>query len=261
VTGVAGLRVLVVDDVAPALDEMCQLLREAPGVASVEAAADALTALRLIPTTTPDAVFLDISMPGMDGLELAGLLGRMTDPPAIVFVTAFEQHAVSAYGVGAVDYLLKPVSAERLADALGRVNRVRSVGTAPAPVVDELAAVPVELGGRTRFVRRADVRFAEAQGDYVRLHTRGGGSHLVRIPISRLEEHWRGVGYVRVHRSYLLAVHAVQELRSDVTGGLLAHTDVGDVPVSRRHARELRDLLLDAATRGEFDGGPRRGRP
>ena len=117
--------------------------------------------------------------------------------------------------------------------------------------------MPVELGGRTRFVRRAEVRFAEAQGDYVRLHTRNG-SHLVRIPISRLEEHWRGVGYVRVHRSYLLAVHAVQELRSDVSGGLLAHTDVGDVPVSRRHARELRDRLLDAATRGEFDSGARR---
>ena len=253
----AGLRVLVVDDVAPALDEMCQLLREAPGVTSVEAAADALTALRMIPTTTPDAVFLDISMPGMDGLELAGLLGRMTDPPAIVFVTAFEQHAVSAYGVGAVDYLLKPVSAERLGAALGRVHRVRNAGAAPAQAVDELAAVPVELGGRTRFVRRADVRFAEAQGDYVRLHTRNG-SHLVRIPISRLEEHWQPAGFSRVHRSYLLAVHAVQELRSDVSGGLRAHTDVGDVPVSRRHARELRDRLLDAATRGEFDSGARR---
>ena len=252
-----GLRVLVVDDVAPALDELCQLLREAPGVATVDAAGDALTALKLIPGTTPDAVFLDISMPGMDGLELAGLLARMTDPPAVVFVTAFEQHAVSAYGVGAVDYLLKPVSAERLAAALGRVQRVRSSGGASSVAVDELAAVPVELGGRTRYVRRADVRFAEAQGDYVRLHTRSGG-HLVRIPISRLEEHWRGVGYVRVHRSYLLAVHAVQELRSDVSGGLLAHTDAGDVPVSRRHARELRDRLLEAATRGVFDPGARR---
>jgi two-component system, LytTR family, response regulator len=253
--GTQGLRVLVVDDVAPALDEMCQLLREAPGVAAVEAAADALTALRLIPSTAPDVVFLDISMPGMDGLELAGLLGRMTDPPVIVFVTAFEQHAVSAYGVGAVDYLLKPVSAERLAAALRRVHRGR--GSSSGVAVDELAAVPVELGGRTRYVRRADVRFAEAHGDYVRLHTREGG-HLVRIPISRLEEHWRGVGYVRVHRSYLLAVHAVQELRSDVSGGLLAHTDAGDVPVSRRHARELRDRLLDAATRGVFDPGSRR---
>jgi two-component system, LytTR family, response regulator len=254
--GAAGLRVLVVDDVAPALDELCQLLREAPGVGTVDAAGDALTALRLIPTSTPDAVFLDISMPGMDGLELADLLARMSDPPAVVFVTAFDQHAVSAYGVGAVDYLLKPVSAERLAAALRRVQRVRT-GAPSAPVVDELAAVPVELAGRTRYVRRADVRFAEAHGDYVRLHTPTGG-HLVRIPISRLEEHWRGVGYVRVHRGYLLAVHAVQELRSDVSGGLLAHTDVGDVPVSRRHARELRDRLLEAATRGVFDPGARK---
>jgi len=251
-TGTSGLRVLVVDDVAPALDELCQLLREAPGVAAVEAAADALTALRLIPTSSPDAVFLDISMPGMDGLELAELLSRMNDPPAIVFVTAFEQHAVSAYGVGAVDYLLKPVSAEPLAAALGRVNRVRAAGAAPAPVVDELAAVPVELGGRTRFVRRAEVRFAEAQGDYVRLHT-PEGTHLLRIPISRLEGHWADSGFLRVHRGFLLAVARVRELRSDIGGGLLAHTDVGDVPVSRRHARELRERLLDAATKGLFE--------
>jgi hypothetical protein len=133
------------------------------------------------------------------------------------------------------------------------VNRVRAAGAAPAPVVDELAAVPVELGGRTRFVRRADVRFAEAQGDYVRLHTRGG-RHLVRIPISRLEEHWRGVGYVRVHRSYLLAVHAVQELRSDVSGGLLAHTtsatsrSAAGTPRAARPAARRRH-------RGEFDSG------
>ncbi len=116
--------------------------------------------------------------------------------------------------------------------------------------------MPVELAGRTRFVRRDDVRFVEAQGDYVRLHTRSG-AHLVRIPISRLEEHWSHASFVRVHRSFLLAVRAVRELRSDLTGGLLAHTDVGDVPVSRRHARELRERLLDAATRGVFDGGPR----
>lgn len=252
------LDVLAVDDVAPALDELCQLLRGSPEISSVHSAGDALAALRLLQGTEFDAVFLDISMPGMDGLELAGLLARMTRPPVIVFVTAFEEHAVSAYGVGAVDYLLKPVAAERLADTLGRVRRLISggPGTTRAPVVDELAAVPVELGGRTRYIRRADVRFAEAQGDYVRLHT-DSGSHLLRMPISRLEEHWRSVGFARVHRSYLLAVPAVQELRSDAHGGLLAHTDAGDVPVSRRHARELRDLLLEAATRGDFDAGRR----
>ena len=258
-SGAPGLRVLVVDDVAPAVEELRSLLLESPHVGGVLTAPDALTALRLIQSGPLDVVFLDVAMPAMDGMELASLLSRMADPPVIVFVTAFEEHAASAYGIGAVDYLLKPVGAERLAAALTRVRRFTAPPPVvpPAAVVDALAAVPVELGGRTRYVRRSDVRFVEAQGDYVRLHT-PTGDHLVRIPISRLEEHWSHAGFVRVHRSYLLAVPAVRELRSDVTGGMLAHTDVGDVPVSRRHARELRELLLEAATRGEFEPGVRR---
>lgn len=254
-SGVTGLRVLAVDDVAPALDDLRRLLTASPEVSEVQVAGDPITALRLIQAGPLDAVFLDISMPGMDGMELAALLARMTDPPLVVFVTAFEEHAASAYGLGAVDYLLKPVSPERLAAALSRVRRFAGAGpepSAPVPAVDALAAVPVELAGRTRYVRRDDVRFVEAQGDYVRLHT-PTGAHLVRIPLSRLEEHWRHAGFSRVHRSYLLAVDAVRELRSDLSGGLLAHTDVGDVPVSRRHARELREHLLEAATRGAFD--------
>ena len=256
-----GMRALVVDDVAPALEELRRLLLESPGIAAVSTAPGPVEALREIQAGPFDVVFLDVSMPAMDGMELASLLARMTDPPVVVFVTAFEEHAASAFGIGAVDYLLKPVGAERLAAALDRVRRFAATGgadpAAPAEPVDALAAVPVELGGRTRFVRRDDVRFVEAQGDYVRLHTPGGG-HLVRIPISRLEEHWQHAGFVRVHRSYLLAVPAVRELRSDVSGGLLAHTDAGDVPVSRRHARQLRERLLEAATRGDFD--PRGGR-
>jgi two-component system LytT family response regulator len=255
VGGPVTLRVLAVDDIAPALDELRRLLLESPDVGEVATAADALTALKLIQAGPFDVVFLDVSMPAMDGMELASLLARMTEPPVVVFVTAFEEHAASAYGIGAVDYLLKPAGPERLAAALDRVRRFTAAVDPAVPTaraVDALAAVPVELGGRTRFVRRDDVRFVEAQGDYVRLHA-PSGDHLVRIPISRLEEHWRHAGFVRVHRSFLLAVPAVRELRSDVSGGLLAHTDVGDVPVSRRHARELRELLLEAATRGDFD--------
>jgi DNA-binding LytR/AlgR family response regulator len=229
------MRVLAVDDVAPALAELSRMLRESPDVGEVAEAGDPITALRLIQA-------------------------RMTDPPVVVFVTAYEEHAASAYGIGAVDYLLKPVSAERLAAALARVRRFGAAETAPAPApVDALPAVPVELAGRTRFVRRDDVRFVEAHGDYVRLHT-PSGAHLVRIPISRLEEHWQHAGFSRVHRSYLLAVPAVRELRSDLSGGLLAHTDVGDVPVSRRHARELREHLLEAATRGAFEPPEQRAR-
>ncbi|WP_054047845.1 LytTR family DNA-binding domain-containing protein [Alloactinosynnema sp. L-07] len=256
------MRVLAVDDVKAALDELCRLLRAAPEVADVTAAGDALTALRLIEGGQFDAVFLDISMPGMNGLELASLLSKLSKPPVIVFVTAYDGHAVSAYGIGAVDYLLKPVRAERLAATMSRVARM----VTPAPVdktaapaapestkPDAMPVLPVEADGRIRYVRRTDVEFVEAQGDYVRLHTRGG-VHLVRMPISRLLEYWENAGFARVHRGYLVAIDAVRELRSDSVGGMLAHTDLGDVPVSRRHARELRERLLRAAQRGELGG-------
>lgn len=243
-----GLNVLAVDDIPAALDELCRLLNEAPEIDSVAGAADPITALKMIQSGRFGAVFLDISMPGLDGLELASLLRKLSDPPAIVFVTAHEEHAVAAFGIGAVDYLLKPLRAERLADTLARVAR----HTSPAPRPDAMAALPVETAGRTHYVRRSDVHFVEAHGDYVRLYTETG-SHLVRMPISRLQEYWESSGFVRVHRGFLLALGSVRELRSDSVGGLLAHTDVGDVPVSRRHSRELRERLLSAAQRGELD--------
>jgi DNA-binding LytR/AlgR family response regulator len=252
-----GLRVLAVDDVPPALNELCTLLREAPEVAEVAGAGDPISALRMIQSGRFDAVFLDVAMPGLDGLELASLLAKLTDPPVIVFVTAYEQHAVAAYGIGAVDYLLKPVRAERLSDALARVLRVVPGGqaeaaTTPSPLPDAMAALPVESAGRTRYVRRNEVHYVEAHGDYVRLYAHSG-VHLVRMPISRLQEYWEAAGFVRVHRSFLVALGAVRELRSDSVGGLLAHTALGDVPVSRRHARELRERLLHAARHGQLD--------
>lgn len=245
---------LAVDDVPAALADLCGMLREAPEVAEVTGAGDPLSALRLMRDSRFDAVFLDISMPGLDGLELGSLLNKLATPPVLVFVTAYDEHAVAAFGLGAVDYLLKPVRPERLADALARVGRIAPAEAQPhnRPAPDAMAALPVESAGRTRYVRRSDVRFVEAHGDYVRLHA-ASGVHLVRMPISRLEEYWESAGFVRTHRGFLVALGAVRELRSDSAGGLLAHTDIGDVPVSRRHARELRERLLRAAQRGEFD--------
>jgi DNA-binding LytR/AlgR family response regulator len=244
------LSVLAVDDVPPALAELHRLLSASPDVSEVATAGDALTALRMIQNDHFDAVFLDISMPGLDGLELASLMARLNEPPVIVFVTAFEQHAVAAFGIGAVDYLLKPVRAERLSDALARVNRLLAKPASEVP--DTMAALPVESDGRTRYIRRTEVSYVEAHGDYVRLHA-VSGVHVVRMPISRLEEYWAPAGFVRVHRSFLVALDAVRELRSDSVGGLLAHTNLGDVPVSRRHARDLREKLLVAAKAGQLD--------
>ncbi|MFC7344789.1 LytR/AlgR family response regulator transcription factor [Saccharopolyspora griseoalba] len=250
----AGLRVLAVDDVPPALDELCRLLRDSAEISEVTAASDALGALRTLQSDRFDVVFLDISMPGLDGMELASLLAKMSEPPLVVFVTAYEQHAVRAYDIGAVDYLLKPVRAERLSAALDRVARLLATEDIPEPAPpqpDAMVALPVETAGRTRYVRRSEVLFAEAHGDYVRLHTRSG-VHVVRMPISRLEEYWEGAGFVRVHRSFLLSLAAVRELRSDSAGALNARTEAGDVPVSRRHARDLRERLLESARNAEL---------
>lgn len=254
------LRVLAVDDLPPALDELTTLLRGSPEVGEVVPVGDPLSAVKRIQADRFDAAFLDIAMPGLNGMELASLLSQLSAPPVLVFVTAYDQHALSAFGLGAVDYVLKPIRPERLAVALTKVERmVRALRAPDRPppeggaetVPDTLAALAVEAHGHTSYVRRAEVRYVEAHGDHVRLHT-ADEVHEVRMPMARLEQHWEEHGFLRVHRSFLVAVPAVRELRSDSIGGLLAHTDAGDVPVSRRHSRGLRERLLQAAQRGEL---------
>jgi len=278
-----GLVVLAVDDEQPALEELAFLLNEDPRVAEVLKASDATEALRQLsarstrehthatmsaaraagqplPTSSParladrtdiDVVFLDIRMPGLDGLELARVFSSMLQPPEVVFVTAHDDRAVDAYEVGAKDYLLKPLREERLAAALDRIISNRATAApaeAPAPERDEDEVIPVELAGTTKLVPRSAVRYVEAQGDYARLHTTDG-SHLVRIPLSVLEDRWRDAGFVRIHRSFLVALPLVTELRLSGSGYVVrvgSGPDTAELPVSRRHTRELKDRLVRA---------------
>lgn len=228
---------LVVDDEAPAREELAYLLRRDGRVGDVATASSATEALRCLEAAPVDAVFLDIRMPGLDGVDLARVVRRFRDPPSIVFVTAYEDYAVDAFELRAVDYLLKPVSAARLAEAVGRLATDRGDGQADG--ADETIAV--ELGGVTRFVARSEVRYVEAQGDYARLHT-GDGSHLVRVPLATLEEQWRDAGFLRIHRSLLVGVAHIDEVRTD-SGRYVVRVDGAQLTVSRRHTRELRDLL------------------
>jgi two-component system response regulator LytT len=250
----AGLRVLAVDDEPPALDELAYLLRADPRVASVRTAGDALSALKVLEDGSVDGVFLDIRMPGLTGLDLARLLARFATPPPVVFVTAYEDAAVDAFSLRAVDYLLKPVREARLAEAVGRVVQARAAGpaaTSPASSPDT-STIAVELGGVTRFLQVSEVRYVEAQGDYARLHT-ATGSHLVRVPLAALEERWAPVGFVRVHRSYLVATSHISELRVEPGGGHTVRVGTGAaavlLPISRRHSRDLKDRLVRRARR------------
>jgi DNA-binding LytR/AlgR family response regulator len=264
-----GMVVLAVDDEEPALDELAYLLEADGNVGTVLTASDAAQALRILddrrgrpgPKATGtgehagvDAVFLDIRMPGLDGLELARLFAGMAEPPSVVFVTAHDDRAVEAYEVGAVDYLLKPLRSERLGASLNRIVATRTVADArpgrPDTGLEEV--IPVELAGVMKLVPRSAVRYVEAQGDYARLHTREG-SHLVRIPLSVLEERWQRAGFVRIHRSYLVAAGLVTAFRAGGSGYVVqvgSGADAIELPVSRRHSREVRDRL-----RGDWRAG------
>jgi DNA-binding LytR/AlgR family response regulator len=235
--------VLAVDDEPPALDELAYLLDADDRVAYVHRAGDATEALRVLRDTEVDAVFLDIRMPGLDGMELARILHRFARPPAIVFVTAYDDGAVDAFDLGVTDYVRKPVRAERLGESLRRVAEVRTVPP-PSPWDDE-PSIPVELAGTTRMLPRSSVRWVEAQGDYARLHT-ADASHLVRVSLATLAERWADAGFVRIHRSYLVQLRLVAELRLTNSGYVVA-VDGVELPVSRRHTRELKDKLIRAA--------------
>jgi DNA-binding LytR/AlgR family response regulator len=242
------LRALVVDDEARALEELSWLLGRDSRIGQVRTASSGPEALRVLEAGDIDVVFSDISMLGLDGRDLARVLARFTDRPQVVFVTAHDQHVVDAFAVDATDSVMKPVRADRLAEAVSRVvgalERAGPGGAQPEPA-DE--TIPVELAGVTRFITRSQIRYAQAQGDYARLHT-DTGSHLVRIPLSTLEERWAAAGFVRIHRSTLVALPHVREVRME-QGRCSVVLDGVELQVSRRHTRELRDRLLRAASR------------
>jgi two-component system, LytTR family, response regulator LytT len=239
----AELTVLAVDDERPALDDVCRLLRTLPDVGDVAGVPSGAEALRALSERRFDAVFLDVRMPQLDGLELARVLKRFESPPAVVFVSAYETGAVDAFELQAVDYLMKPVSRERLLQAIQRVRNGRAPPRSSAPAGGDEVVPVATTGGRTRLVARASILYLEAQGDYVRL-VADEGRFLVRGRISELEEKWQPFGFVRVHRGYVANMRRAVEVRPRVNGTaalVLANGD--EIPIARRKTGALRQAL------------------
>jgi DNA-binding LytR/AlgR family response regulator len=232
--------VLIADDERPVLDELELLLRRDERVRDIRRAASGSEAVRLLAEQPVDAAFLDIHMPGLSGFDLARALSRFGDPPAIVFVTADEAGAVEAFDFQALDFILKPIRRERLRRAVDRILTGRDAASAAVPMPDE--AVPVRVGNIMRVVRRSEVRWVQAQGDYSRLVT-DTDSHLIREPISDLEERWATAGFIRVHRSYLVDRGAITAVR--LGGAHPTLTVAGEeIPVSRRSIPVVREAIL-----------------
>lgn len=236
--------VLIADDEAPALDELDYLLRRDPRVNAIHRAMSGPEALQCLTTVAVDGAFLDIHMPGLSGLDLARAVERFESRPAVVFVTADEERALEAFTLAATDYLLKPLREPRLHQSVTRIAATRSRGGVP---LDGSVATPpdetimVAVGALIRRVRRSDVRYAQAQGDYARLHT-DTASHLVRIPLSDLEQQWSGAGFLRIHRSFLVGMNSVTSVR---LGAHPTLTVAGvNLPISRRLLPSVRAAFV-----------------
>ena len=232
------MRVLVVDDEAPARSELLHLLGAHDDVRADEAAgaAEALVRMR---QRVYDAVLFDIEMPGSTGLDAAALVRAGAEPPAIVFVTAHAQYAVDAFAVEAFDYLLKPVDPERLARVVQRLRERRPPEPQPP------RRIPVVAGGRTELLDVDEVHFAQADGDYCRVHTYDR-SYLASLTLRELEESLPPERFTRIHRSHLVnlaKVAAVKRAASDRLRLVIGDATRTELDVARRQSRRVRELL------------------
>ena len=229
------IRALLVDDEAPARSELRYLLATHPEVEVVGEAATAVEALKLASAVPYDVVFIDIEMPGLSGLDAARLVHGRAGAPQLVFVTAHEQYAIEAFAVEALDYLLKPVDPERLAQV------VRRLGKRPAPAPVE--KIPVVRGGETVLLDWDDVHYAQADGDYSRVHTYDR-SYLCTRSLRELEETLPVDRFVRIHRSYLLNLERLARVELDARENRIAILTEGSrLPVSRAGYVRLTALL------------------
>ena len=249
-----SLRLLIVDDEAPARARLTAMVAEFDGWTVSAEAANGFAALELCPTVKPDAVLLDIRMPGMDGLEVASHLSRLETPPAVIFTTAYDEYAVQAFETSAVGYLLKPVRRERLLRALAQAARVTRMQLAElARYSPESAArghIPVIRQGQIRLIPVADISSFHADQKYVRiLHS--NGEDLIDESLKQLEQEF-ATDFVRIHRNSLLRASEIERLERDESGQvvLFMRGQLNPLAVSRRHLTPLKQRLAGAGRQG-----------
>lgn len=244
------LRILIVDDEAPARQRLTDLLGDCATGLAVEIAGEAangLDALKRVEQRAVDAVLLDIRMPGMDGLECAAHLNRLTNPPAIIFTTAYDTYACQAFDLNAVDYLLKPVRADRLMRALSRAHRLSAAALERLREAHPKARSHLSLNekGRIVLIPVAEILYLRAELKYVTVRT-AAREFLLEESLTRLEQEF-GDSFVRIHRNCLVASARVREIGKvpgEDEGHFLRLEGLDErLPVSRRQYSLLREKI------------------
>jgi len=241
------LKILIVDDEPLARDRLISLIGELPGERRISTAEHGLVALEKITQDAPDIVLLDIRMPVMDGLEVAHHLARMEHPPAVIFTTAYQDHALEAFESQAVDYLLKPIKKERLQQALDRAGILQKARVAELRRLDQPLQPRTHLSavahGKLKLVPVKEVRYLKAEQKYVSAGW-PGGELLLDESLVDLEKEFQE-RFMRVHRNALVATEFVDTLSKDKNGDLtMTLRDVNvSLQVSRRNATQVRKTL------------------
>ena len=259
------MRVLIVDDEPLARSALANVLNANPDVEHFDSANDAIAAQEYLAKNHYDVLLLDISMPELSGLDLVARMQRLQRPlPSVVFVTAYAQHAIAAFEKHAVDYILKPFSAERVNDALEFASR-RTAEERAARVLEwipqlqemkpqALPKIGIRSHGRILIIDPQQVIAVQAEGNYVLLE-RENGSDLMRESISTIADKLKPYGFVRIHRSLLINAAAVQEIRPCSTGEYILRVKTGkEYNVTRTYKKNLKDLARFWIGTGNFPG-------
>jgi two-component system response regulator AlgR len=238
------LRTLIVDDEPLAIERLQILSADHPMIEIVGTANDGVEALRIAQTLTPDLIFLDIGMPKMDGINAARALGLMPKKPAIILITAYDNFAVEAFDLDVVDYVLKPVSSERLGRAITRASvtsGTEAAVTEASAKTNSRYAHEFWVSHRTELIRVAamDIERIEAERDYMRLHT-NGRSYLLHQTISALEQRLDPEQFQRIHRSHIVRRDLITGLRHE--GGGVWHALLGEDQAMRIGRKYLADV-------------------
>jgi len=239
------IRILLVDDEAPARDRLRRLLGELEGVEVVGEAGDGRAALAAIAEMEPDLLLLDIRMPGMDGMETAKHLATLPDPPRVIFTTAYGEHALEAFEAEAIDYLVKPVRKERLQQALQRLEKRTPAQMMEAARVEGPAHLTVKKHGRMELLPIDEILYFQADNKYVSAYL-AEREELLEETLKQLEE-MLGDRVIRIHRNALVTRSALVGMEKDREGVQHATLrEIGRGPeISRRLVPEIRRLLKE----------------
>ena len=249
------LKVLIADDEPLAAERLQMMLARIDSIHLVGTAHDGESAVRMAEALAPDLVLLDIAMPGLDGIEVARALSRQPVSPAVVFVTAYDEHALAAFEVHAFDYILKPVSRQRFAKA---IDRVVGLIRADVPAADRplealieamrtertaLDRIAVKADGRVLFIRVNEIDWIEAAGNYVKLHV-GSETHLFRETMNSVEAQLSPETFYRIHRCHIVNIERVKELQPWFNGEHVVVLQNGTrLTLSRGYREKLQEQL------------------